>query len=323
MVLPLIPLVFLGVGVASGAAGAVNGVRGGAKLQKAKRLSDRATTRYVEALTVTEAAVDGTNACVADYGAQQEAAHRDVVRRMADFLRRNERLVSTSTAALLAGVDVEVGEIAEYAGTLGPAVDWVGGAAKAGVTGAAVYTGVPAAVGAVAHASTGTAISALHGAAATNATLAWLGGGSLAVGGGGMALGAATLNVVTIGPALLVTGLVLNGQGEKATTRAAEYEAAMDVAIANQHSFRSMLEALNLRVEELGELLSDLATRAEAALETLESEDFDPQVHAQRFQDTLRLVLAVRDVIVTPVVTEDGEVNVDTERILLKHRDMS
>lgn len=42
-------------------------------------------------------------------------------------------------------------------------------------------------------ASTGTAISALSGAAATNAALAWLGGGALAVGGGGMAAGQALL----------------------------------------------------------------------------------------------------------------------------------
>lgn len=42
-------------------------------------------------------------------------------------------------------------------------------------------------------ASTGTAISALSGAAATNAALAWLGGGALAVGGGGMAAGEAFL----------------------------------------------------------------------------------------------------------------------------------
>lgn len=42
-------------------------------------------------------------------------------------------------------------------------------------------------------ASTGTAISALSGAAATNAALAWLGGGALAAGGGGMAAGGAFL----------------------------------------------------------------------------------------------------------------------------------
>ena len=42
-------------------------------------------------------------------------------------------------------------------------------------------------------ASTGTAISALSGAAATNAALAWLGGGALAAGGGGIAAGNALL----------------------------------------------------------------------------------------------------------------------------------
>lgn len=42
-------------------------------------------------------------------------------------------------------------------------------------------------------ASTGTAISALSGAAFTNAALAWLGGGALATGGGGMAAGSAFL----------------------------------------------------------------------------------------------------------------------------------
>lgn len=42
-------------------------------------------------------------------------------------------------------------------------------------------------------ASTGTAISALSGAAATSASLAWLGGGTLAAGGGGMAAGNAFL----------------------------------------------------------------------------------------------------------------------------------
>ena len=38
-------------------------------------------------------------------------------------------------------------------------------------------------------ASTGTAISALHGAVATKAALAWLGGGALTAGGGGIAAG--------------------------------------------------------------------------------------------------------------------------------------
>ena len=73
-----------------------------------------------------------------------------------------------------------------------------GSGAAAGVAGgAAVATLAPSAAMWVATtfgtASTGTAISALSGAAATNAALAWLGGGALAAGGGGMAAGNAFL----------------------------------------------------------------------------------------------------------------------------------
>ena len=70
--------------------------------------------------------------------------------------------------------------------------------AGAGVaTGAAIVSVAPTVAMWVATtfgtASTGTAISALSGAAATNAALAWLGGGALAVGGGGMVAGHAFL----------------------------------------------------------------------------------------------------------------------------------
>ena len=71
-------------------------------------------------------------------------------------------------------------------------------------------------------ASTGTAISALSGAAATNAALAWLGGGALAAGGGGMAAGNAFLAMcgpigwTIAGVALLGSGFLLyKGNEEK------------------------------------------------------------------------------------------------------------
>lgn len=61
-------------------------------------------------------------------------------------------------------------------------------------------------------ASTGTAISALSGAAATNAALAWLGGGTLAAGGGGMAAGSALLALA--GPlGWTIAGIAIVGSG--------------------------------------------------------------------------------------------------------------
>lgn len=52
-------------------------------------------------------------------------------------------------------------------------------------------------------ASTGTAISGLSGAAATNAALAWLGGGTIAAGGGGVAAGSAIVAAVSTGGAVV------------------------------------------------------------------------------------------------------------------------
>ena len=63
--------------------------------------------------------------------------------------------------------------------------------------------------------STGTAISTLSGAAATKAALAWLGGGTLAAGGGGIAAGEAFLALAgpvgwaIAGVAILTSGIVI------------------------------------------------------------------------------------------------------------------
>ena len=64
-------------------------------------------------------------------------------------------------------------------------------------------------------ASTGTAIASLSGAAATNATLA-------ALGGGGMALGSMVLGGATLGVGLLVGEIIFNFTGSKLSDKADE-----------------------------------------------------------------------------------------------------
>ena len=69
-------------------------------------------------------------------------------------------------------------------------------------------------------ASSGTAISSLTGAAASNAVLATIGGGSLATGGGGVALGSTLLGSGSIGIGLMLGGYYLNYTGDKALKNA-------------------------------------------------------------------------------------------------------
>jgi hypothetical protein len=77
---------------------------------------------------------------------------------------------------------------------------------KGTVSGISTGVGAWALVSTFGTASTGTAISTLSGVAATNATLAWFGGGSIASGGLGMAGGGLVLGGIVVVPALILTG---------------------------------------------------------------------------------------------------------------------
>lgn len=89
-------------------------------------------------------------------------------------------------------------------------------ATAGGVTvGAGAGTASLAGVGAMAAASTGTPIASLSGVAATNATLAWLGGGSLAAGGGGIAAGTLVMTGLVGLPVLLAGGGYLIWEGRR------------------------------------------------------------------------------------------------------------
>jgi hypothetical protein len=94
-------------------------------------------------------------------------------------------------------------------------------AGGAGATTAAVAY---AAVGTFASASTGTAITALSGVAASNATLAFLGGGSLAAGGAGVAGGIAVLGGLVTVPLLAVGGYMFNKKVDRDLKHAEEDE---------------------------------------------------------------------------------------------------
>lgn len=80
----------------------------------------------------------------------------------------------------------------------------VGGVSGA-IAGVAAGAGTIALVSAYGTASTGTAIASLSGAAASNATLAFLGGGATAAGGGGVVIGSCILGGIVVSTAVIVS----------------------------------------------------------------------------------------------------------------------
>lgn len=320
MALPLLPLVLIGIGAVGGAGGGGFAVKGGYNIKKANQRIKKAAALYEQERAVLEEHEAATNGALKDLGVQQEDAIHAVVDRMAEFLRRHEKLVAESEKLLVDGLESAPGQVDLGQGLGQDAISWMRGVVGSAVTGVGINAGITSAVTTFAAASTGTAISTLSGAAATNATLAFLGGGSLAAGGGGMAVGAAALNFVTIGPALLVSGLVVAGQGEKAKTKASENEAEVNVAIAEMQATKEKFGAVVTRAGELKGLLAELVTRATSAIDQLESEPFEPERHASRFQQALTLTMAVRDVASTQVVDQSGELNEETSTFKVKYR---
>lgn len=142
-------------------------------------------------------------------------------------------------------------EIKELEKSVSSSLEISAGLGKGMASGALTAMGVYGSVGMLATASTGTAIGGLSGVAATNATLAWLGGGSLAAGGGGMALGTAVLSGMVAGPLIAVTGFVMDSKAEKNFTEAYEFKSEIDIGIEKINYSIEEYNAIYRYIEEL------------------------------------------------------------------------
>lgn len=115
----------------------------------------------------------------------------------------------------------------------------------AGAVGIATGLGTVGLITAFGSASTGTALSALTGSAYIHATLAALGGGSLAAGGFGMVGGAIVLGSAFLAPATVVGGYLFNKQIRKAYEEAISRKAeALEFKIEQQLFFQKLHKGL-------------------------------------------------------------------------------
>lgn len=152
--------------------------------------------------------------------------------------------------------------------------------------------------------STGAAISSLSGAAAHNATMAWLGGGSLAAGGGGMALGTWVLGGAMVAPAAFAGGTWMARQGARALTDATEFAARVNVEAARRRLLLTQMDAAGRRVEELEHAALHLEPRLRTAMAKLRPDEFSPEnpAHIAAFQATLALAKTLAEVLRAPIV---------------------
>ncbi len=162
------------------------------------------------------------------------------------------------------------------------------GSAIGGVLAAyGAYTGV----GMLANTAGGVAIAELSGVAATNATLAWLGGGALSVGGFGIVGGMAVLGGLVAGPALAILGAISTDEMEKKRDDAKAYlsqvEAAVkkaDAMIDNLQAVRKMAKSFTRQITRIDALFFSLS---QDAIATMKKHHYDTSRYNQKEKDQL------------------------------------
>lgn len=128
-------------------------------------------------------------------------------------------------------VDIPKHQLKKIDGLVLSTTAYLGKIVGAGVAGAAAAYAVYGGVMAFAAASTGISIASLSGVAATNATLAAIGGGSLAAGGFGMAGGTLILGGVVAAPIAAIAGWAFASHAEEALENAKKIQVETNEAM--------------------------------------------------------------------------------------------
>ncbi len=320
----MIPLILGAAALATGALGLGAGISGLADMDEAKEIGENAQRDYEDAIYYLNSQKEKTNQLAQEYGEFQMDVVVHTITRFIEFIEKNIGKANKAQKEFLEGFDgISVEQIKEYKTATIEAEQFFKGGMKAIGGAAAGYGGAMTVASSVGIASTGTAISGLSGAAATNATLAWFGGGSLAAGGGGMALGSLVLGGITVGPALLIGGFVFAGEQEKALTKARQYEAEVNKATAEIDAIGDFLAQVIRRIYELKDLLKSLNNRAIYGLDELESLPyFDPNQDAGKFQQVALLIKAISEIMKTPILDSEGFINPATGAITARYRSL-
>lgn len=168
-------------------------------------------------------------------------------------------------------------------------------------------------------ASTGTAISALHGVAATKATLAFLGGGALSAGGAGMAGGMVVLGSVFALPVLLASGFAIDTGLRKKYEKACIYSKKVKNSVAQIETItNNTREVINITQKYMQETLL-LRGAVQAVLDC--SEEEYQNVNQNEIKAAFQFVTLFSNLFDTPIINmETGAICLGLDKTLEEHK---
>ncbi len=212
-----LPLVFIGIAAVTGSVGIGKTAKASVDVYSAKKIDKSANQIVAESTEMINAQRASCTDALKSLGEEKLFLLNENMTQFLDTFTKLKNVDFRETEGLseLSKLHIDEKDFEALRDLCNFAISIAGGGIAGTAGGALAAFGAYSAAQALACATTGTAISTLSGAAATNATLAFFGGGSLAAGGWGMAGGAMVLGGLVAGPALLVMGLVAGKAADK------------------------------------------------------------------------------------------------------------
>jgi len=322
-----LPLLFIGAAVATGGVGIGKGVKAGIDNARADSINKASNESVQQATDLLNGQREACGKALRVLGEEKLFVLNNSINQFIDAFSQIKNIDFTDSVGLeeLRKFHIDEKDFDELKSMVNFAANIAGGVIAGGAGGALVALGAYGAAHLLAAASTGTAIAALHGVAATNATLAFFGGGALAAGGLGMAGGAAVLGGLVAGPALLVVGFVADAAAKKKLDQALVNQAEAARITEELNTGSMQCEAIRRRTYMFYNLLARLDARFLPMIYRMEDIIKNEGDDYRFYSDESKKIIAscasiaatIKAVLDTPLLTDDGLLTDESEKTVL------
>ena len=320
-----IPFFLIGIGAGAAALGVGKTVKAGLDQKDANDTNELAQDIVNDATNAANKSREASGNAINDLGQQKIYVLDQSINRFIDAFEKLHNVELTDSVGMdelkKFKIDKQFFDELKEMGSMASSL--LGGMASGAALGAVTAFGAWGGAMAFGAASTGTAIATLSGAAATNATLAFFGGGALAAGGLGMAGGMAVLGGLAAGPALAVMGFVMGAKASANRDAAYSNLAKASEIEEEMKTIRVLCNGIRMRATMFQRLLLKLNSVFEPFVVMLEQTiedagtDFSQYTAQQKaiVASCLSIVKAMKAVLDTPILTEDGKLTEESNLI--------
>lgn len=354
-----IPFLLGGAAVAAGLLGVKKGADAIINNSEAKELLETAEIKFNKKKNELENIRVNTNDSLECLGELKLKSWSEDLGRFIDLMDHIKNVELTGEAStdelLKRNINISAKELVEIREMSLKAEEIVAGGI--GSLGAGALAGIASYGGAMmfASASTGTAIASLSGVAATNATLAWFGGGSLAAGGFGMAGGAVVLGGIVAGPILGVGGFLYESKSRENLAEAKKYYAEANHAIEEMENAIVVMNGIIKLSNQYYDLICSIRQKLTNILNILEGEinqskliqsetisykikgiftnilNKNPKLDYRKLEENQKRTIHIsyqiaqilKMLLETPLLTEDGKIDVRAYDVIDKIDEMT